>query len=152
MIELMLIMISLGFGMAALMFVGISLVQYVTAAQMRKYKIAYLKAVLRQDVGWYDISNPEELSTVFAEAMGKIQKGLKAQGMLGMGFGYGFGALVMAFLPGIGEWRVALVTCATLPLLAVSATIMMSVATGGDKVVAKAYAKAGGVATESMFS
>ena len=43
---------------------------------------AYLKAILRQDVGWYDTSNPEQLSTTFAECMGTMQKGFKSIPMI----------------------------------------------------------------------
>ena len=136
--QLLYLMLGIGVFMGIFHFLSISCVEYVVASQMRKYKVAYLKAVLRQDVGWYDVSNPEELSTVFAEAVGKVQKGLKAQNMLFMGLGYGLGALVLAFLPAYGSWSVALVTLATLPILIVAVMMMMYLATGGDKTVAKA--------------
>ena len=67
-----------GFGM----FLNSACIARVTAAQMAQYKSKYLKAILRQDVGWYDTSNPEQLSTTFAECMGTMQKGFKSIPMI----------------------------------------------------------------------
>ena len=77
-------------------FIAVSGVTYITASTMVQYKRAYLKAVLRQDVGWYDVSHPEELTTQFAGAMVKVQKGFKSLPMCFMGLGYGFGGLIIA--------------------------------------------------------
>ena len=44
--------------------------------QMARYRFSYMKAIIRQDIGWYDVSNPQELSTQFGEAMSTIEKGL----------------------------------------------------------------------------
>ena len=152
MIELLLIMGYLGVAVFACDFVGISITNYVAASMMQKYKQAYLKAVLRQDVGWYDVSNPEELSTTFAEAMVKVQKGFKAQFMICIGLGMGFGSLVLAFLPSMGNAEVAGVTLATVPLLIVAGGVMMFFVGNGEKLREKSYSKAGGIAAESLFS
>ena len=152
MIELLLIMTYIGAALFVCDFVAISSVNYVAASQMQKYKQAYLKAVLRQDVGWYDVSNPEELSTTFAEAMVKVQKGLKAQNMICIGLGMGLGSLVMAFLPSMGNPEVAGVTMATVPLLMVAGAVMMFFVGNGEKLREKSYARAGGIAAESLFS
>lgn len=100
----------------------------------------------------YDVSNPEELSTQFAEAMVKVQKGFKSISMMLMGLGYGIGATIVAFIPSIGQWEVALVVMATVPLLIGAASLMMYVVQNGSKLVDKAYAQAGGIATECLFS
>ena len=44
--------------------------------QVAEWRKAYVKAILRQDVGWYDISNPQELAGKMGEAIVKIEKGL----------------------------------------------------------------------------
>ena len=51
-------------------------------SQKAAWKKAVIRAVLRQDVGWYDTSNPEQLSTTFAECMGTMQKGFKSIPMI----------------------------------------------------------------------
>ena len=148
MVQLLMTMVYLGIGVGAGALISITAVEYTTASQMLKYKKAYLKAVLRQDVGWYDVSNPEELSTQFAESMVKMKKGFKSISMICTGLGYGIGSAVMAFLPSIGHWEVALVVMGTVPLLIGAASLMMYVVTNGSKLVDKAYGQAGGIATE----
>ena len=150
--DLLLILSYIGAALFVCDFISISSVNYVAASMMNKYKQAYLKAVLRQDVGWYDTSNPEELSTQFAEAMVKVQKGLKAQNMLCIGLGMGGGSLVMAFLPTMGQPEVAGMTMATVPVLIIAASGMMYLVENGERLRAKSYGRAGGVATECLFS
>lgn len=151
-IEILLILTYIGAALFIGDFIAISSVNYVAASQMLKYKQAYLKAVLRQDVGWYDTSNPEELSTQFAEAMVKVQKGFKAQVMICLGIGMGCGSLVLAFLPSMGNAEVAGVTLATVPLLIIAGLAMMYLVENGERLRANAYGKAGGIATECLFS
>ena len=127
-------------------------INHVTARQMVKYKTAYLKAVLRQDVGWYDTSNPEELTTKFAESMLKVTKALKSIPPIFNGLGYGFGGLVVALVPTLGNPEVAGVTLATVPILIIAASGMMYVMQTGGKKVSDAYAEAGGTVTECLFS
>ena len=152
MMELLWIMISIGGFVFVMDFIGIWSVYYVTATQMQAYKRAYLKAVLRQDVGWYDVSNPEELSTMFAEALLKVQKGLKAQNMICLGTGMAVGSTVIAFLPSLGNAEVSGVTIATVPLLFVAGVVMMWFVGNGERLREKAYARAGGIASETLFS
>ena len=132
--------------------ISIPCLEYVNSSLMRKYKQEYLKAVLRQDVSWYDISNPEELSTKFAEAIEVVRKGLKSQSMLFEGLGYGCGALILAFTPGVGNPEVSAIAIGTVPLLVIPAVGAMHFVENGGKMLAKAYAKAGGTATECLFS
>ena len=148
MLRVLLTLVFIGCGIFVFHMIGTVCLELVAASQMLKYKRSYLKAVLRQDVGWYDISNPEELSTQFAEAMVKIQKGLKSIAVLFMGLGYGFGGGILAFLPSVGNWEISLVTLGTVPILVIAASIMMYVVGNGAKLVAAAYGQAGGVATE----
>ena len=123
-----------------------SLVDYVCQCQLLKYKRAYLKAVLRQDVSWYDASKPEEISVAFTSAMTKVQKGLAAPAfMLFEGIGYGTAGFALGFFY---EAEVAGVTLATVPLLILPATVMMSVVENGAKAISGAYSTAGGIATE----
>jgi len=152
MLEMLYMLIGLGAGMFLGMWVSGWSIDTVTARQVLRYKSAYLKAVLRQDVGWYDTSNPEELATCFAEAMVKVQGGFKSLPMIFMGLGYGIGATVLAFLPQYGHPAVAGVTICTVPFLACAGMALMYIFTNGSKLVANAYANAGGTATECLFS
>jgi ATP-binding cassette subfamily B (MDR/TAP) protein 1 len=115
------------------------------AAQWRK---TYLKAILRQDVGWFDVSNPSELSTLVASetalieecVSSKLSMGVRAiaQGISGIAVGFYF------------SWDVALVSLAASPIGAYGAYLMANAATMGAKQIAEAYAKAGGTASETL--
>lgn len=65
-----------------------------------RYRVNYMKAIIRQDIAWFDVSNPQELSTQFGDSMSTIEKGLgfTAFGMLANGIGSSIGALVVAFM------------------------------------------------------
>ena len=125
-------------------------VEYLGHATLFHYKSNYLKAVLRQDVGWYDTSNPEELASKFAAAMVKLQKGVGGMTfMMFEGLGYGLGSFIMAFYY---QWEVTLITLSTIWLLVIPAGWMMYTINTKQKVLSKAYGKAGGIATEALFS
>ena len=46
------------------------------ARMMIKLRKAYMLAILRQDVGWYDTSNPQELPGIIGQALVQINEGL----------------------------------------------------------------------------
>jgi ABC-type multidrug transport system fused ATPase/permease subunit len=129
--------IGIGYGVGKGTY--IASVQYVCSSQMLKYKVAFLKAVLRQDVTWYDSSSPEELTTKFETSMVKIQKGLSAPVfMFFEGMGYGLGSLIMAF---VYAPVVSGITLAAVPLLVIPASLMMYLMEHGAKIVNEAYGK-----------
>eukprot|EP00239_Pterosperma_sp_CCMP1384_P007040 CAMPEP_0197854810 /NCGR_PEP_ID=MMETSP1438-20131217/25381_1 /TAXON_ID=1461541 /ORGANISM="Pterosperma sp., Strain CCMP1384" /LENGTH=266 /DNA_ID=CAMNT_0043469691 /DNA_START=157 /DNA_END=953 /DNA_ORIENTATION=+ len=148
--EMLLTFAYIAVGIAAGKFFYVGIVSYVCSSQVLSYKVEFLKAVLRQEVAWYDASSPEALSTKFGDNIVKIQSGLSAQTFVFFeGFGYGFGSLIMAF---VYDWRVAGITMLTIPLLAGPAYVAMDIVTNGSAVIKKAYETAGGVATEALFS
>jgi hypothetical protein len=56
MTNVLLIQLYLGLGVGVSDFVAVASIDYVTSSMMNAYKRAYLKGVLRQNVGWYDTS------------------------------------------------------------------------------------------------
>ena len=44
-----------------------------------KWKMGYLKAVLRQDVGWYDVSQPQRLASVMSAHLQNIEQAYHSQ-------------------------------------------------------------------------
>ena len=141
MTNMLITFVYIGIGMGVGKGTYIASVQYVCSSQMLKYKMAFLKAVLRQDVAWYDSSSPEELTTKFETSMVKVQKGLSAPAfMFFEGMGYGLGSLIMAF---VYEPVVSGITLAAVPLLIIPASLMMYLMEHGAKIVNKAYGKVG---------
>ena len=119
--------------------------------QITAWKKAYLKSILRQDVGWYDVNRPQELSTRMGEALVHIEKGLhSSNGNLFSNGGQFIGGLVIAVYY---SWDIALVTLAIAMLTFVpSVSLLLSFLDRRTKLLADAYSGAGGVASEVLSS
>ncbi|KAL1496848.1 hypothetical protein AB1Y20_014434 [Prymnesium parvum] len=121
------------------------LVEKAKHRQVAEWKKAYVKSILRQDVGWYDVNNPEELSSRMGEAIVKIGKGLSvATSNLFMCFGQ----LVAGCVLGLNEsWDVAMVA---LLVAAPASLLQMRAISLKSRVTSEAYGVAGGIATEVL--
>ena len=118
---------------------------------MTLWKKEYLKSILRQDVGWYDVNRPQELSTRMGESLVHIEKGLhSSNGNIFSNTGQLVGGLVVAI---IYAWDVALVTLAVSIFTFVPAvTLLLRYLDMRTRLLADAYAAAGGVASEVLSS
>ena len=115
-----------------------------------KWKKGYIKGVLRQEVGWYDVNKPQELSTRMGESLVLIEKGLGSgtMGLISMGLGQLVSGLVIGF---IFKWDLALVTLGTSAITFVPAAVYsMAALDKKTKMLADAYGEAGGVASETL--
>ena len=56
--------------------VGTMCIELSKNRQVAKWKKGYIKGILRQDVGWYDVNKPQELSTRMGESLVHIESGL----------------------------------------------------------------------------
>ena len=74
------------------------------SAQWRK---AYLKAIVRQDIGWYDVNPSAELSSRVAESTQAIEEGISSK--LSLGARYLFQGLAGMVLSFYYKWDMALV-------------------------------------------
>ena len=111
---------------------------------------AYLKSLLKQEIGWFDMKNQTELASQFATdtfafsgAIGeKISSLVMTIATLIAGF-------IFAFVTG---WLMTLVIMPTIPALLISGYFYMKVITEKDKNENKNYAKAGGRAEQAISS
>lgn len=112
------------------------------------FREKYLEAVLRQDVEWFDTSNPAEIPSTLNTQCDQIKKGTgeKVAGVV-MSAGMFFSGLLVAF--GVG-WALALVLLGTAPLLVISTCVMTKLAQKGYMDNMMAYAKAGGRAEQAI--
>jgi hypothetical protein len=58
---------------------AVALTDRTKEAQLARYKTRYVQAVVRQDISWFDTSNPERLATVAGETMVAIENGLASK-------------------------------------------------------------------------
>ncbi|CAH1787977.1 unnamed protein product [Owenia fusiformis] len=123
---------------------------YVLSAerQVRKVRTAFFRAVMRQEIGWYDCLGSGELNTRLTDDMNKIVDGIGDK--LGS-----FIMMVTAFVAGfvvgfIYGWKLTLVIAAICPILVLAALILAKINSALTSKELKAYAKAGKVAEEVL--
>ncbi|RHX98979.1 hypothetical protein DYB36_010873, partial [Aphanomyces astaci] len=116
--------------------------------QSKKLRHAYASAILRQEVGWFDVNEPMQLATRVADTTLLVQEGMGRKVGDGMNFlSMGITSLVVAFYYG---WELSLVLFAFTPLIGVSAYCMTKSITAAVQGGVEAYAEAGGIAEESL--
>ena len=102
-------LLFLGLGLAALMATAVLNLLLARQRQMARWKLEYLKAIVRQDVGWFDINKPQELASRIGEAIVHIDKAHSVttyQSLLPLGQLIGGLVISLAF-----KWDMALIAC-----------------------------------------
>ncbi|XP_063679336.1 ATP-dependent translocase ABCB1-like isoform X1 [Bolinopsis microptera] len=142
----------------ALWYIGLGLFQvlagYVATAflnisaerQASRVRKAYFRAMLRQEVGWYDTVSSGELTTRLQGDIEMIRDGLSDKSGL-------FVTWTFCFLSGIAiafsySWRLSLVIMSVAPIMGVLSAIFAKVLAGFTAKEQTAYAAAGAVAEE----
>ncbi len=146
----------------ALLFVYLAiLVQFAAGAQMGCWSATglrqshalqsrWFKAVMRQDVAWFDTNNPEEMPARIASSISTFENGLGRK--FGEGLQYGSTLLVALAIAFYYNWMVALVVMSCMPLIAGSGAMLVNVNASAEAVTQEAYAKAGATALEVLGS
>lgn len=116
--------------------------------QAQKLRIKYVRAMLSQEIGWFDTCGAGELSTKVADTCGKLQDGMGRR----VGDVIQNGAqFVLSFVAALYlSWRLTVVLLASFPIIAASGAFMIAAITAAQNDSAGQYAKAGGLATEML--
>lgn len=118
--------------------------------QTRRIREAYVKAILRQNMAWFNAHSAGELSTRLAADTELINEGIGQKAAAYIQFNSTFVAgLIMGLVRG---WQLALVIVAITPLLAIGGGVMTYLVGKYAKAGSDAYAKAGDVADETLTS
>ncbi|OMH80546.1 Multidrug resistance protein 1 [Zancudomyces culisetae] len=120
------------------------------AKQAKRMREAYYRAIMSQEIEWFDSVNTGDLTTRMSSDISLIQEGINEKsGFIIQYLTTFFGGFVLAFIRG---WKMALVVLAVMPLLIVSAGLMGANIGKLTNMVQEAYAEAGAVATEVLSS
>ncbi|CAH1796934.1 unnamed protein product [Owenia fusiformis] len=131
-------------------FVQISFFMIPAERQMRRIRTYFLKACLRQNVGWYDELGAGELNTRLSDDILKISDGISDK--LGTFIQY-VSTFVWGFVIGfVYGWKLSLVMLATVPGLTIAVFVMGYVNSVLTNVELKAYAQSGKIAEEVLGS
>ncbi|CAD5117623.1 DgyrCDS6378 [Dimorphilus gyrociliatus] len=142
----------LGFAGLVLICAFLQITLWVVSAerQVRRIRTLFLKAVLRQEVGWYDQLGVGELNTRMSDDMYKIIDGIgdKFATFIQM-----FSCFIVSFVTGfVTGWKLSLVMLAIVPALIGAALVASKLNASLTAKELKAYAKAGKVAEEVLGS
>lgn len=118
--------------------------------QTQKLREAFVKSMLSQEVGWFDVNGAAEQSTKVADLCGKVQDGIGRKFSDMLQFATQFVAsFVVAFLI---CWQLTLVLLCAIPGIGLSGFFLVTAVTDATTNALKHYSKAGAIATESINS
>ncbi|OQV12032.1 Multidrug resistance protein 1A [Hypsibius exemplaris] len=142
--------IGIGFGVLLTGYIMIAAWVWASARQTHRIRLAYFRAVIRQDVAWMDVNTPGELAIRLSDDLNKIQSGIGDKvALLFMGLSSFLTGFVIGFVYG---WELTLVIVAFTPVLAFCAMMLVKFSTSFTQKESKAYAKAGSIAEEALSS
>eukprot|EP00331_Platyophrya_macrostoma_P007656 CAMPEP_0176430740 /NCGR_PEP_ID=MMETSP0127-20121128/14418_1 /TAXON_ID=938130 /ORGANISM="Platyophrya macrostoma, Strain WH" /LENGTH=1373 /DNA_ID=CAMNT_0017812657 /DNA_START=12 /DNA_END=4133 /DNA_ORIENTATION=+ len=116
--------------------------------QAIRFREEYFKALLRQEMSWFDKVNPSEFSSKMAGECFAIQSGL---GEKVSTFLYSICVVIAGFVVGfIKGWELTLVLCAAIPLLGITGTVYVTTLQKQSSRSSSAYAGAGALAEQAL--
>nr|XP_019605320.1 PREDICTED: phosphatidylcholine translocator ABCB4 isoform X2 [Rhinolophus sinicus]XP_019605321.1 PREDICTED: phosphatidylcholine translocator ABCB4 isoform X2 [Rhinolophus sinicus] len=139
---------GLGAGVLVAAYIQVSFWTLAAGRQIRKIRKEFFHAILRQELGWFDINDTTELNTRLTDDISKISEGIGDKvGMFFQAVATFFAGFIVGFIRG---WKLTLVIMAISPILGLSAAVWAKILSAfSDKELA-AYAKAGAVAEEAL--
>ncbi|XP_052821017.1 ATP-dependent translocase ABCB1-like isoform X1 [Mya arenaria] len=116
--------------------------------QTHRIRKQFFRAILRQEVAWFDVHQSGELTTRLADDLERVREGMGDKVSFTLQFLAQFLAgYVIGFIKG---WKLALVLLSLSPLLVVSSAFMGKLMVSFSKREQDAYAAAGSVAEEVL--
>ncbi|XP_030055624.1 ATP-dependent translocase ABCB1 isoform X2 [Microcaecilia unicolor] len=139
---------GIGFGSFIAAYIQIAFWTLAAGQQIRKIRREFFHAVLRQEIGWFDMNAAGELNTRLTDDVSKINEGIGDKiAMLLQSLSTFVTAFIIGFLKG---WKLTLVILAISPVMGLSAAIWSKILTTFTNKELTAYAKAGAVAEEVL--
>ncbi|XP_047550295.1 phosphatidylcholine translocator ABCB4 isoform X2 [Lutra lutra] len=139
---------GLGAGVLVAAYIQVSFWTLAAGRQIRKIRQEFFHAILRQEIGWFDINNTTELNTRLTDDISKISEGIGDKvGMFFQAVATFFAGFIVGFVRG---WKLTLVIMAISPILGLSAAVWAKILSAFSDRELAAYAKAGAVAEEAL--
>ncbi|XP_036922022.1 ATP-dependent translocase ABCB1 isoform X2 [Sturnira hondurensis] len=139
---------AIGAGVLVAAYIQVSFWCMAAGRQIYKIRKHFFHAVMRQEMGWFDVHDAGELNTRLTDDVSKISEGIGDKiGMLFQSMATFFTGFIVGFTRG---WKLTLVILAISPVLGLSAAIWAKVLSTFTNKELRAYAKAGAVAEEVL--
>ena len=138
----------IGLGMMGASGIAVGFWMIAGERQAIRFREEYFRALMRQEISWFDRRNPSEFTSKIAEECFAIQSGIgeKLPTVI-----RALTAIVAGLVIGlIKGWQLALILCALVPLLAFSGTLFVTALQKQAIMSSKAYVKAGALAEQAL--
>ncbi|KAL5266828.1 hypothetical protein ACHWQZ_G004016 [Mnemiopsis leidyi] len=140
------IYIGMGFLNIVAGYLSTTLMLLSAERQSNKIRNEYFRAIMRQEIGWFDDTSSGELTTRLTSDINKLKDGMSDKVAMAVQWMVAFlSGFIIAFCY---EWRLSLVIMSTSPLLAISGFLFSKIMAEFTEKEQSAYAAAGGIAEE----
>ncbi|XP_050514648.1 ATP-dependent translocase ABCB1-like isoform X1 [Diabrotica virgifera virgifera] len=138
----------IGIGMFVFSYLATVTFNYSAMRQIFKIRSAYLKSILNQDVGWYDINQTGDFASRMSDDLFKFEDGIGEKVPVFWSFQVVFlTSLIIALVKG---WELALICLTSLPATLITIGIVGLLTTKLAKNELEAYGAAGSIAEEAL--
>uniref|UniRef100_A0A5F8HDW4 Multidrug resistance protein 1 n=1 Tax=Monodelphis domestica TaxID=13616 RepID=A0A5F8HDW4_MONDO len=139
---------GVGAGVLIAAYIQVSFWTLAAGRQIKKIRQNFFHAIMRQEIGWFDVHDVGELNTRLTDDVSKINDGIGDKiGMLFQALATFFTGFIVGFTRG---WKLTLVILAVSPVLGLSAALWAKILSSFTDRELLAYAKAGAVAEEVL--
>uniref|UniRef100_A0A8C0L9T3 ATP binding cassette subfamily B member 1 n=1 Tax=Canis lupus dingo TaxID=286419 RepID=A0A8C0L9T3_CANLU len=139
---------GIGAGVLVAAYIQVSFWCLAAGRQILKIRKQFFHAIMRQEIGWFDVHDVGELNTRLTDDVSKINEGIGDKiGMFFQSIATFFTGFIVGFTRG---WKLTLVILAISPVLGLSAAIWAKILSSFTDKELLAYAKAGAVAEEVL--
>jgi len=116
---------SVGLGMWFTSYIYFTFLLIFAQRVLRKLRLVYLKAILEQEIGWFDSINPQELASKISKETLCIEQAIGDKlGQLLMAIGFCISGIIIAFTRG---WLFSLALLALFPFIGGASAMFMKV-------------------------
>ncbi|NWV15009.1 MDR1 protein, partial [Ptilonorhynchus violaceus] len=139
---------GIGAGVLLAAYIQTSFWTLAAGRQIKKIREKFFHAIMRQEIGWFDVNDVGELNTRLLDDVSKINDGIGDKiGLLVQTLTTFITGFVVGLIRG---WKLTLVILAVSPVLGLSAALWAKVLSAFTDKEQAAYAKAGAVAEEVL--
>ncbi|XP_074721099.1 phosphatidylcholine translocator ABCB4-like [Strix uralensis] len=139
---------GIGAGVLFAAYVQVSFWTLAAGRQIKRIRQELFHAVMRQEIGWFDVNDVGELNTRLVDDISKINEGIGEKiAMFFQAVATFFTGFIVGFTKG---WKLTLVILALSPVLGFSSALWAKIISAFTNKELTAYARAGAVAEEVL--
>eukprot|EP00927_Polykrikos_kofoidii_P002785 TRINITY_DN11111_c1_g4_i1.p1 TRINITY_DN11111_c1_g4~~TRINITY_DN11111_c1_g4_i1.p1 ORF type:complete len:1275 (-),score=225.78 TRINITY_DN11111_c1_g4_i1:64-3888(-) len=148
--QMVLAFIYIGCGAFVFGCIQVSFSGIFAESQRKRFISAYVEAVLRQDIGWFDVRKAGTLAERINSNIDNMVRGVGDQmSLITMNVTMMLGGIILAF---VYWWDLTLIVCAAIPLMSIGVAAMGKAMADGQGESQSSYIEAGHTAEEVFFA